>query len=72
VALVLIVHDDATTRELVVASLITGGLLAVGFHEPVAASDAIETGSAFACWSSAWLFGVALARMLRLKRPGLN
>ena len=75
---VLVVHDEANTCELAVASLMAAGLMAVGFHEPMAALDAIETGSRVrvlvTCvdFGAGKLNGVALARMLRLKRPSLK
>jgi DNA-binding NtrC family response regulator len=40
---VLVVHDDAHTRDLAVAALNAAGIMAVGFHEPMAARGAIET-----------------------------
>jgi DNA-binding NtrC family response regulator len=42
---VLVVHDDAHTRDLSGAALNAAGLVAVGFLQPMAALAAIETDS---------------------------
>jgi len=75
---VLVVHDEADTCDLAVAALIAAGLMAVGFHEPMAALAAVETDSRVRVlvtrvdFGVGKLYGVALARMLRLKRPGVK
>jgi DNA-binding NtrC family response regulator len=75
---VLVVHDEDGTRELAVASLMAAGFMAVGFHEPMAALDAIETDSRVRVlvtrvdFGIGKLNGVALAHMLRIKRPGVS
>jgi DNA-binding NtrC family response regulator len=77
-ALVLVAHDDAPTRELAVAALIAAGVTAVGFHDPMAALDAIETVSHVRVlvtrvdFGAGKLNGVALARMVKGKRPGVQ
>ena len=73
---VLVAHDDKETRDLALAALSAAGLEAVGFEDPIAALDAIETNSRVRVlvtrvdFGSGKLNGVALARMLRVKRPG--
>jgi DNA-binding NtrC family response regulator len=75
---VLVVHDDAGTCDLAVATLNTAGLTAVGFADPVRALDAIEADSRVRVLVTRVDFGVgklngaALARILRIKRPGVN
>ena len=77
-ALVLVAPDDKATRELAVAALIAAGLAAVGFHDPMAALDAVEDNSrvrvrvARVDFGAGKLNGVALARMLKLKRPDIK
>jgi CheY-like chemotaxis protein len=44
-AAVLVVHDEQNTRELAVSALPAAFLEVVGFEDPVAALDAIETSS---------------------------
>jgi DNA-binding NtrC family response regulator len=73
---VLVAHDDKATRDLAVATLGAAGIETVGFDDPIAALDAIETNSRVRVlvtrvdFGSGKLNGVALARMLRVKRPG--
>ncbi len=42
---VIVAHDDKATRELAVAALIAAGLTAVGFHDLMAALNAVEDDS---------------------------
>ena len=73
---VLVVHDEQETRELAVTTLRAAYLGVVGFEDPMAALDAIETDSRVRVLVTRVVFGpgkpngVALARMVRLKRPG--
>jgi DNA-binding response OmpR family regulator len=75
---VLVAHDDKATRELAVAALIAAGLAAVGFHDPMVALDAVEDDSRVRVlvtrvdFGAGKLNGVALARMLKLKRPDVK
>jgi DNA-binding NtrC family response regulator len=75
---VLVVHNEFGTRELALASLRAAGREAIGFENPMTALDAIEadsrvrvlvTGVHF--WQGT-LNGIALARMVKVKRPGLQ
>ncbi|MGC1411887.1 MAG: hypothetical protein WA864_23410 [Acetobacteraceae bacterium] len=67
----LVVRND----ELAVSALREAGLEALGFEEPMAALEAIEVSSRVRVLVRRVLFGpgkpnaVALARMLRIKRP---
>jgi DNA-binding NtrC family response regulator len=73
---VLVAHNDKVTRGLAVATLSAAGIETVGFEDPIAAWDAIETNSLVrplvtrVDFGSGKLNGVALARMVRVKRPG--
>jgi DNA-binding NtrC family response regulator len=69
---VLVVHDEQETRELAVTTLRAAFLGVVGFEDPMAALDAIETDSPRPGLGHVWgkPHGVALARMVRIKRPG--
>jgi DNA-binding NtrC family response regulator len=73
---VLVVHDEQETRELAVTTLRAAFLGVVGFEDPMAALDAIETDSRVRVLVTSVVFGpgkprgVALARMVRIKRPG--
>jgi DNA-binding NtrC family response regulator len=75
---VIVAHDDKATRELAVAALIAAGLTAVGFHDLMAALDAVEDDSrvrvlvARIDFGAGKLNGVALARMRKLKRPDVK
>jgi DNA-binding NtrC family response regulator len=73
---VLVVHDEQDTRELAVTALRAAFLEVVGFEDPMAALNAIETDSRIRVLVTRVVFGpdkphgVALARMVRVKRPG--
>jgi DNA-binding NtrC family response regulator len=73
---VLVAHDEQETRELAVSVLRAAFLEAVGFEDPIAALDASETDSRVRVLVTRVEFGpgkphsVALARMVRIKRPG--
>jgi DNA-binding NtrC family response regulator len=73
---VLVAHDDEATRDLAVATLAAAGIEALCFDDPIAALEAIEKNSRVRVlvtrvdFGSGRLNGVALARMLQLKRPG--
>ena len=75
-AAVLVVHDEGDIRELAVAALRAAFLEVVGFDNPLAALDAIEVSSRVRVLVTGVVFGpgklngVALARMVRVKRPG--
>ena len=75
-AAVLVVHDEENTRELAASALRAAFLEAVGFADLVAALDAIEASSRVRVLVTRVMFGpdklngVALARMVRMKRPG--
>ena len=75
-AAVLVVHDDQDVRELAVASLRAAFLEVAGFADPMAALNAIEASSRVRVLVTRVLFGpdkphgVALALMVRVKRPG--
>jgi DNA-binding NtrC family response regulator len=75
-AAVLVVHDERNTRELAVASLRDAFLEVVGFDDPLMALDAIEASSRVRvlvtrmAFGAGKLNGVALSRMVRMKRPG--
>jgi DNA-binding NtrC family response regulator len=77
-ALVLVAHDDTPTRELAVAALNATGITAGGFHDPMAALDAIEDDSLVRVlvtrvdFGAGKLNGVALARMIKRKRPDVQ
>jgi DNA-binding NtrC family response regulator len=77
-AVVFVVHDEQNTRELAVGALRAAFLEAVGFADPMAALDAIEASSRVRVLVTRVVFapgklnGVALARMVRLKRPGMK
>jgi DNA-binding NtrC family response regulator len=75
---VLVVHDDDDIREQAVAILTAADLFAVGFADPVAALNAVEADSGVRVLVTLVDFGLgklngpALARMLRMKRLGVN
>jgi DNA-binding NtrC family response regulator len=75
---VVVAHDNKATRELAVAALIAAGLTAVGFHDPMVALDAVGDDARVRVlvthvdYGAGKLNGVALARMLKLKRPDLK
>jgi DNA-binding NtrC family response regulator len=68
--------NEQSARELAVSALREAFLDAVGFADPVAALDAFEAGSRVrvlvtrVTFGPGKLNGVALARMVRVKRPG--
>jgi hypothetical protein len=65
---VIVAHDDKATREPAVAALIAAGLTAVGFHDLMAALDAVADDVLVARidFGAGKLNGVALARMRKL------
>jgi DNA-binding NtrC family response regulator len=73
---VLVVHDEQNARELAVSALREVFLEAVGFDDPMKALNAIEATSRVrvlvtrVTFGPGKLNGVALARMIRVKRPG--
>jgi CheY-like chemotaxis protein len=74
-AAVLVVHDEQNTRELAVSALRAAFIEAVGFADPMAALDAIQASSHIRVLVTRVMFGpdklngIALARMVRVKRP---
>jgi DNA-binding NtrC family response regulator len=75
-AAVVVVHDERNFRDLAVVALRAAFLEAIGFEDPLAALDAIEVGSRVRVLVTRVDFGpgkpngIALARMIRVKRPG--
>ena len=75
---VLIVHDNDHMREKALVALRTAGREAIGFSDPTAALDAIEATSRVRVvvtrvnFGEGKLNGVALARMLMIKRLGVK
>jgi DNA-binding NtrC family response regulator len=75
-AAVLVVHDELSTRERAVSALRAAFLEVIGFSDPMAALEAIEASSRVRVLVTRVVFGrgklngVALARMVRVKRPG--
>jgi len=75
-AAVLVVHDEQATRELAVTALGVASLDVIGFDDPMAALNAIEDDNRIrvlvtrVAFGPGKLNGVALARMVRVKRPG--
>ena len=75
-AAVLVVHDEQDVRELAVASLRAASLEVAGFADPMVALNAIAASSSVRVLVTRVLFGpgkphgVALALMVRTKRPG--
>jgi DNA-binding NtrC family response regulator len=75
-AAVLVVHDEPNTRELAVTALRAAFLDVTGFDDPMAALNAIEDDTRIrvlitrVTFGPGKLNGVALARMVRVKRPG--
>ena len=73
---VLVVHNEQETRDLAVTALRAAFLEAIGFDDPMAALDAMEADSRVRVLVTRVEFGpgkphgVALARMVRVKRPG--
>jgi DNA-binding NtrC family response regulator len=74
-AAVLVVHDEQSTRELAVSALRAAFLEAVGFADPMAL-DAKRPILTYRVLVTRVMFGpdklngIALARMVRFKRPG--
>ena len=74
-ATVVVVHNEPGLRELALGTLREAGIEAVGFNDPMAALDAIEADPRVRVlvtrmnFGAGTLNGVALARMLRIKRP---
>ena len=75
-AAVLVVHNEPNTRELAVTALRAAFLDVIGFDDPMAALNAIEDDTRIrvlvtrVAFGAGKLNGVALARMVRVKRPG--
>jgi DNA-binding NtrC family response regulator len=74
---VIVVHDERNTRELAVVSLRVAFLEVTAFEDPMTALDAIEEASSCVrvlitrvAFEPGKLNGIALARMVRMKRPG--
>jgi DNA-binding NtrC family response regulator len=77
-AAVLVVHDEQSTRELAVSALHAAFLEAVGIADPMAALDAIEASPHIRVLVTRVMFGrdklngIALARMILVKRPRIK
>jgi DNA-binding NtrC family response regulator len=75
-AAVLVVHDEQNTRELAVTALRAAFLDVIGLEDPMAALNAIEDDTRIRVLVTRVAFGlgkvngVALARMVRIERPG--
>ena len=75
-AAVIVVHDEQDVRDLAVAALRAAFLEVVGFEDPMAALAAMEASSRVRVLVTRVVFGpgkphgVALALMVRVKRPG--
>jgi DNA-binding NtrC family response regulator len=75
---VLIVHDNDHMREQALVALRTAGHEVIGFSDPIAALTAIEAASRVRVvvtrvnFGEGKLNGVALARMLKIKRLGVK
>ena len=75
---VLVVHNEKALRELALGTLHSAGLSAVGFGDPMTALDAIEADPRVRVlvtrvnFGNGKLNGVALARMVAVKRPGVK
>jgi len=73
---VILVHDEGDVRRAAMDALREAGYDCVGFADPMTALDAIEDDSRVRVlvtrvdFGEGILNGVALARMLRSKRPG--
>jgi DNA-binding NtrC family response regulator len=69
-------HNEQKTRDRAVTALRAASLEVIGFDDPMAALDAMEADSHVRVlvtrvdFGSGKLDGVALARMVRFKRPG--
>ena len=75
---VLVVHNEFDTRELALTALRAAGHEAASFENPMTALDAIEADSRVRVlvtgldFGQGRLNGVALALMVKVKRPGLQ
>jgi len=75
---VLVVHDERDTREGILTALLAAGHDAVGFRDPMTALDTIESDTRVRVlvtrvdFGPGKLNGVALARMVRHKRPSVR
>jgi DNA-binding NtrC family response regulator len=75
---VLVVHNEDETRERALAALRAAGHEVIGFSDPTAALNAIEAASRVRVvvtrvnFGERKLNGVALARMLKIKRLGVS
>jgi DNA-binding NtrC family response regulator len=76
-ARIFLVHNEAEPRELALNALAAAGHVAVGFDDPIKVLDALEANSDICVlvvtrvdFGAGKLNGVALARMVRVKRPG--
>jgi DNA-binding NtrC family response regulator len=75
---VIVIHDDTDTRELAVSALRAAGLEVVGFDDPMKVLNAIEADTRVRVLVSSVDFGpgklngVALARMLKVKRRDIE
>jgi DNA-binding NtrC family response regulator len=75
---VLVVHQEAEICSQMLGALRAAGCEAAGFHRPMTALNAIESGSHARVlvtqvdFGAGTLNGDALARMLRLKRPKIK
>jgi DNA-binding NtrC family response regulator len=75
---VLVVHEDPNTRELALRALRAAGHEVVAFADPMIVLDAIGAGSRVRVLVTSATFparkpnGVSLARMVRVKRPGIK
>ena len=74
----LVVHEDADTRELALGALRAADHEAVAFVDPIVALDAIEADSRVRVLVTGATFpagkpnGVSLGCMVRVKRPGVK
>jgi DNA-binding response OmpR family regulator len=77
-ARVVVVHDDPELLEGITAALRGAGYTVAPFHDAMAALGALEGGQSVDLlitrvnFGPATLHGIALARMARLKRPGVR
>jgi DNA-binding NtrC family response regulator len=75
---VLVVHNEFDTRELALIALRGAGREVADLHNSMAALDAIEANSRVRVlvtgvdFGQGTLNGVAFARMVKVKRPGLQ
>ncbi len=75
---VIVVHPEPDTRDLALVTLRAAGHEVVGFDDPMVTLDTVEYDSRLRVlvtgidFGDRKLNGVALARMLRYKRPGVR